>query len=182
MKTISFEVDDETYERLWGLKNDLHPESGKAVTHPEFLGLLLDRFEGQRRERPQALSGPKVRVNTPAGKVYVGINVDEHDDPFEVFITKGSSGGYTNAWAEALAKTISNALRAGVDPETIASDLMGIRGPEVAHDNGDPIYSIPDAVGVVLRRYLDGKLDPPQSVRADEDGTLAGPGPLTVTD
>lgn len=176
MKHLTFRVDEETYERFWRMKNDQHPEPGHAITHEDALDLLLDRFEGQRRERPAVLRGSKARVDTPDGRVYVGVNADATGRPFEVFITVGSSGGYTKSWAEALAKTTSNALRAGADPEVVAEDLMGIRGPSVSIDNGDDIYSIPDAVGVVLKRFLDGKLDPPQAVRDGDDG------PLTVHD
>jgi ribonucleoside-diphosphate reductase alpha chain len=60
-----------------------------------------------------------------------------------------------------LAKTISTALRSGVDPSEIASELQGIRSPKVAWDKGEQINSIPDAIGTAMRRYLDGEIDKP---------------------
>ncbi|MFB6093054.1 MAG: ribonucleoside-diphosphate reductase, adenosylcobalamin-dependent, partial [Haloquadratum sp.] len=71
----------------------------------------------------------------------------------------GNSGGFTASFTEALAKTISTALRSGVDPSEIASELQGIRSPKVAWDKGEQINSIPDAIGTAMRRYLDGEIE-----------------------
>ncbi|MEF8831522.1 MAG: ribonucleoside-diphosphate reductase, adenosylcobalamin-dependent, partial [Halobacteriales archaeon] len=93
---------------------------------------------------------------------YVNINEDpEADRPFELFANIGNSGGFTASFTEALAKTISTALRAGVDPHEIAEELQGIRSPKVAWDKGEQIQSIPDAIGTALRRYLDDEIDRP---------------------
>lgn len=126
--------------------------------------IVESRGEGGavRQERPKVLAGATQRISTGYGKVYVSINVDD-GEPFEVFLTTGESGGYTNAWAEALAKTISNALRSGTDPEVIADDLMGIRTDKKEIDNGDLVHSIPDAVGVALMRHVEGKEGGPQT-------------------
>ncbi|MEF8892351.1 MAG: ribonucleoside-diphosphate reductase, adenosylcobalamin-dependent, partial [Haloferacaceae archaeon] len=75
------------------------------------------------------------------------------------FANIGNSGGFTASFTEALAKTISTALRSGVDPREIADELRGIRSPKVAWDKGEQINSIPDAIGTALRRYLDGEVD-----------------------
>jgi ribonucleoside-diphosphate reductase alpha chain len=100
------------------------------------------------------------RIETGYGKLYVNINEDERGQPFELFATIGNSGGFTNSFTEALAKTVSTALRSGVDPGEIADELQGIRSPKVAWDKGEQIQSIPDAVGTAMRRYLDGDIDP----------------------
>ncbi|MFB6139192.1 MAG: ribonucleoside-diphosphate reductase, adenosylcobalamin-dependent, partial [Halosimplex sp.] len=92
--------------------------------------------------------------------LYVNINEDpEAERPFELFANIGNSGGFTASFTEALAKTISTALRAGVDPREIADELQGIRSPKVAWDKGEQIQSIPDAIGTALRRYLDDEID-----------------------
>lgn len=126
------------------------------------------------RERPPDLHGVTARIRTGWGKVYVHINEDEDGKPFEVFVTVGLSGGTYNRMAEALGKTISNSLRGARDPfvtlRAIGEDLEGIRSDRVADDNGDTIRSIPDAVGIAVLRYLDGKLDPPQPIRGDAKG------------
>lgn len=175
MKRLSFDVPDDLYDRLWDMKQAEHPDDDDAIDHAAALGVLLDRYEGKRRARPDVLAGATGRIAIPrrgrtAGKAYVNINVDERGDPFETFIVVGDSGGVVNSWSNALAKTISNALRAGVDGEIIADDLMGIRGPHTpADDNGDLVLSVPDGVGIVLRRFIEGKLggptEPPQAVR-----------------
>ena len=106
------------------------------------------------------LHGVTQRIDTGYGKLYVNINEDpETGDPFELFANIGNSGGFTASFTEALAKTISTALRSGVDPEEIASELQGIRSPKVAWDKGEQINSIPDAIGTAMRRYLDGEID-----------------------
>jgi ribonucleoside-diphosphate reductase alpha chain len=114
----------------------------------------------QKRPRPDVLHGVTQRIDTGYGKLYVNINEDpEADRPFELFANIGNSGGFTASFTEALAKTISTALRAGVDPEEIAEELRGIRSPKVAWDKGEQIQSIPDAIGTAMQRYLDGDVE-----------------------
>lgn len=120
----------------------------------------------QKTERPQALESETHRMETGYGKIYVEVTFKD-GRPFEVFITKGQSGGFVNSWCEALAKALSNALRYGADAEELADDLIGIRTDNLAEDNGDTIYSIPDAVGVALKRSAEEK--PAESVK-DDDG------------
>ena len=114
----------------------------------------------QKQARPDVLHGVTQRIDTGYGKLYVNINEDpEADRPFELFANIGNSGGFTASFTEALAKTISTALRAGVDPHEIADELQGIRSPKVAWDKGEQIQSIPDAIGTAMRRYLDGEVE-----------------------
>jgi len=113
----------------------------------------------KKRPRPDVLHGVTQRIDTGYGKLYVNINEDEDGRPFELFANIGNSGGFTASFTEALAKTISTALRSGVDPEEIADELQGIRSPKVAWDKGEQIQSIPDAVGTAMRRYLDGEIE-----------------------
>jgi ribonucleoside-diphosphate reductase alpha chain len=125
----------------------------------------------KKRSRPDVLHGVTQRIDTGYGKLYVNINEDpEAERPFELFANIGNSGGFTASFTEALAKTISTALRSGVDPSEIADELQGIRSPKVAWDKGEQIQSIPDAIGTALRRYLDGDVDKayPQQVTLEE--------------
>ncbi len=116
----------------------------------------------ERRKRPGVLYGVTPRVKTGYGHIYVTVNVDEDGRPFEVFNITGDSGGFTNSFVEALAKTISNALRSGVDPEVIANDLIGIRAPEVGFDGEyGQVQSLPDAVGKALKRVAIGEIPVP---------------------
>ncbi|MCU4718184.1 adenosylcobalamin-dependent ribonucleoside-diphosphate reductase [Halapricum hydrolyticum] len=113
----------------------------------------------QKRPRPDVLHGVTQRIDTGYGKLYVNINEDEQGRPFELFANIGNSGGFTASFTEALAKTISTALRSGVDPGEIADELQGIRSPKVAWDKGEQIQSIPDAIGTAMRRYLDNDIE-----------------------
>lgn len=108
-------------------------------------------------ERPDNVPSVTQRLETGTGKVYVTIAEDENEEMFEVFINTGSSGGFMNAWCNALGVTISMALRSGADPEKLADGLMGVRWDKVKEDNGDMILSIPDAVGVAMQRHIEGK-------------------------
>lgn len=144
---------------------DFTPESGQYAN---------------KRPRPDVLYGVTQRIDTGYGKLYVNINEDAEGRPFELFANIGNSGGFTASFTEALAKTISTALRSGVDPEEIASELQGIRSPKVAWDKGQQINSIPDAIGAALRRYLDGDIErayPKQQnlTEVEEPSELDGP-------
>lgn len=112
-----------------------------------------------KRPRPDVLHGVTQRIDTGYGKLYVNINEDDEGRPFELFANIGNSGGFTASFTESLAKTVSTALRSGVDPEEIADELQGIRSPKVAWDKGEQINSIPDAIGTAMRRYLDGEVE-----------------------
>jgi ribonucleoside-diphosphate reductase alpha chain len=148
----------------------------------EILGTVDNREEfAQKQDRPDVLHGVTQRIDTGYGKLYVNINEDpEADRPFELFANIGNSGGFTASFTEALAKTISTALRAGVDPWEIAEELQGIRSPKVAWDKGEQIQSIPDAIGTAMIRYLDGDVEraypQQQTLRETAEETERPPG------
>ena len=138
-----------------------HPEVRAALDeeYARVLAHLDGEVEpGRKRPRPDVLHGITQRIDTGYGKLYVNINEDADGHPFELFANIGNSGGFTASFTEALAKTISTALRSGVDPWEIATELQGIRSPKVAWDKGEQINSIPDAIGTAMRRYLDGDI------------------------
>ncbi|MGQ4555227.1 adenosylcobalamin-dependent ribonucleoside-diphosphate reductase [Halobellus sp. GM3] len=150
-------------EVFGGLDVFLDNEDVRAALDEE-VGRLLSVADGEtdlgkKRPRPDVLHGVTQRIDTGYGKLYVNINEDEHGQPFELFANIGNSGGFTASFTEALAKTVSTALRSGVDPSEIASELQGIRSPKVAWDKGEQINSIPDAIGTAMRRYLDGEIE-----------------------
>ncbi|WP_232686139.1 adenosylcobalamin-dependent ribonucleoside-diphosphate reductase [Halobacterium zhouii] len=165
-------------ETFGGIEGFLDSEEVQAAFGEDLRELFEhgeDAFEGgyaEKQSRPDLLHGVTQRVDTGYGKLYVTINEDpEAERPFELFANTGNSGGFTGSFTEALAKTISVALRSGVDPEEIADKLQGIRSPKVAWDKGEQVNSIPDAFGTALRRYLDGDVDRaayPQQKRLSE--------------
>ena len=152
-------------EVFGGIEAFVQSEEVKAVLDQQ-VAEILGTVDGDQPEfatkqtRPDVLHGVTQRIDTGYGKLYVNINEDPNADrPFELFANIGNSGGFTASFTEALAKTISTALRAGVDPGEIAEELQGIRSPKVAWDKGEQIQSIPDAIGTAMRRYLDGDVE-----------------------
>ncbi|MEF8937228.1 MAG: ribonucleoside-diphosphate reductase, adenosylcobalamin-dependent, partial [Halovenus sp.] len=152
-------------EVFGGIEGFLEHEAVQAALD-EQVEELLATADGEQTEfaekqsRPDVLHGITQRIDTGYGKLYVNINEDpKRERPFELFANIGNSGGFTASFTEALAKTISTALRSGVDPNEIADELQGIRSPKVAWDKGEQIQSIPDAIGTAMRRYLDGDIE-----------------------
>ncbi|EMA32713.1 adenosylcobalamin-dependent ribonucleoside-diphosphate reductase [Haloarcula japonica] len=168
-------------EVFGGIEGFLEDEAVQAAIDDSIQQVLGvadgDADYAEKQTRPDVLHGVTQRIDTGYGKLYVNINEDpEADRPFELFANIGNSGGFTASFTEALAKTISTALRSGVDPEEIADELQGIRSPKVAWDKGEQIQSIPDAIGTALRRYLDGDVDKayPDQTTLEETAEKAG--------
>jgi ribonucleoside-diphosphate reductase alpha chain len=154
---------DQITEVFGGLEGFLDNEEVREALNGEVERLLAaadgEVDLGKKRPRPDVLYGVTQRIDTGYGKLYVNINEDADGRPFELFANIGNSGGFTASFTEALAKTVSTALRSGVDPSEIASELQGIRSPKVAWDKGEQINSIPDAIGTAMRRYLDDEIE-----------------------
>jgi ribonucleoside-diphosphate reductase alpha chain len=164
----------ENIQEIFGdIEGFLDSEEVAAALETDVASLLdMEVDLGKKRPRPDVLHGVTQRIDTGYGKLYVNINEDpETGRPFELFANIGNSGGFTASFTEALAKTISTALRSGVDPEEIADELQGIRSPKVAWDKGEQINSIPDAIGTAMRRYLDGEVDKAYPDQATLDQT-----------
>jgi ribonucleoside-diphosphate reductase alpha chain len=171
----------EKIEEIFGdIEGFLDHEEVRAALESDPTELFSFDVEGdayaEKQTRPDLLHGVTQRIDTGYGKLYVTINEDtERERPFELFATIGNSGGFTASFTEALAKTISTALRSGVDPNEIAGELRGIRSPKVAWDKGEQVNSIPDAIGTALQRYLDDEIDKPypqqQSLNEVAEGT-----------
>lgn len=114
------------------------------------------------RERPQIISGTTQKINTGYGGMYVTVNEDEHG-MFEVFTQMGKSGGFTHSLTEAVSRLASLALRSGVGPHKVKSQLEGIRSPRIAWDNSEQVLSIPDGVAKAMERYMNGEANQVQS-------------------
>ena len=113
--------------------------AGRARRHPQ--------------DRPSSLPSVTDKIKTGFGNLYVTISYF-NDKPFEVFTSIGKSGYTTMADAEALGRLISLALRSGVDPKDVISQLKGIGGAEPVFTEGGLVQSIPDAIAKVLERHL----------------------------
>ncbi len=105
-------------------------------------------------DRPTDLYGITKRVITGQGKMYVTVNMSPEGRPFEVFATLGKGGRTHAAMAEGVTRLASLALRSGVDPQEVIKSLRGISSDQPAFDNGEVIFSGPDAIAVALERIL----------------------------
>jgi len=107
------------------------------------------------RKRPQSIRGVTERVRTGHGNMYVTINFDEADTPFELFGNLGKAGGCDSAQLEAISRLVSLALRSGIEPATVIEQLRGITCCP-AWDEGTLVRSGPDAVALALERHTVG--------------------------
>ncbi len=103
--------------------------------------------------RPDSLPSVTDKIKTGFGNLYVTISF-HNQKPFEVFASIGKSGYSTMADAEALGRLISTALRSGVEPEEVITQLKGIGGSEPIFTEGGLIQSIPDAIAKVLEKHF----------------------------
>ncbi len=107
------------------------------------------------RERPRQIHGITERVRTGHGNMYVTVNMDGDNRPFEVFGTMGKAGGCDAALLEAVSRLVSLALRAGIDTSEVTRQLRGITCCP-AWDDGTLVRSGPDAVAIVLDKLTEG--------------------------
>ncbi len=106
------------------------------------------------RKRPEKIIGTTYKIATGYGNLYVTINEDEKEEPFEVFTHIGKAGGFFSAKAEAISRLISLALRSGVDANEVVDQLKGIRGPQPLWDKDGIVLSLPDAIGQILEKHI----------------------------
>jgi len=126
-------------------------------------------FRFKERERPEVLIGKTYRVRTGYGNLFITINSDGDGNPFEVFAALGKSGGHFQEQTEAIARLISLALRANIDPLDVVGHLKGIRGPMITMTPKGTILSLPDAIGKILEEHISGVIDGiEEEVREDE--------------
>ncbi|MDE2688167.1 MAG: adenosylcobalamin-dependent ribonucleoside-diphosphate reductase [Chloroflexota bacterium] len=120
------------------------------------------------RERPTAVLGITERVRTGHGTMYVTVNFDNDNKPFELFTAIGKAGGSEPAHLEGLSRMVTLCLRSGIDPNAIIYHLSGITS-EPMWDNGVLIRSAEDGVAHVLKKHLNGPNNPGES-GAKSDG------------
>jgi ribonucleoside-diphosphate reductase alpha chain len=107
------------------------------------------------RPRPEVTRGRTLKMMTDLGNCYVTINEDEYGI-FEVFIYLGKSGSQTMAFTEAIGRLISLSVRSGVPISEIIKQLKGIKSSNpVRQENGEVIYSVPDAISKAIEKYLE---------------------------
>ena len=112
------------------------------------------------RPRPEVVMGTTTKVSTGCGNLYVTINTDENNTPFEVFTQMGKAGGCAASQLEAIGRLASLAFRSGVDVKVIIEQLRSIRCPSPSWEKGCRIFSCADAIArVIERRLVNDKLE-----------------------
>jgi ribonucleoside-diphosphate reductase alpha chain len=108
------------------------------------------------QRRPSVMFGLTYKTQTPLGDAFITLNNDEHDNPFEAFITIGKSGSDVAAMADALGRMISLILRIQSPVASrerirqIVAQLSGIGGVRTVGFGPKQVRSVPDAVAKVL--------------------------------
>lgn len=204
-KTINFpnEATEEdvrrAYELAWelGCKGITVYRSGSREAEVLTAGKESEETEGtetnghksttlvERSPRPRVMQGLTENVRTGQGNLYVTVNFDD-GRPFEVFCALGKAGSVESAHMEAIARLISMSLRSGVAPEQVVEHLRGITD-EPVWDGGTLVRSVPDAISLVLSKYIADKptMDAPtaqiglfpstESVGVGDEIKFAGP-------
>ena len=121
------------------------------------------------RKRPKVTRGITERVNTGCGYIYVTVNFDDQGIS-EVFSTLGKAGGCAAAQLEAISRLISLALRSGVEVDSVARHLRGLRCPSIAWEQGHAVMSCADAIASVLQKYAKDKSSDPDSECSEGEG------------
>ncbi len=109
------------------------------------------------RKRPSQVRGITEKVHTGHGNMYITINFDEANRPFEVFSNLGKAGGCDSAQLEAISRLVSLTLRSGIDPEAVIHQLRGITCCPSWNGGGEMVRSGPDAVALALSRNIESE-------------------------
>ncbi len=138
----------EAQERVNKLELQLeHARLAVAQSEKEKTALINRR---QKRKRPSLLRGTTRKMQSPLGDVFVTINEDEKDQPFEVFATLGKAGSVAMADTEAIGRLISLALRFGVPVHEVHSQLRGISSDRAVGFGANKVLSVPDAIAQAI--------------------------------
>lgn len=108
------------------------------------------------KQSPDVLPNVTIRVRTPDGTMFVSI-CEYNGNPTQVLVHIGKSGHSLQAWADALARMVSLALRSGVSVQKIITEISQITTDRRAFSNGISVYSGPDGVTHGLLQYLASK-------------------------
>ncbi len=110
----------------------------------------------QVEPRPKQLKGETVKIKVGCGNLYITINKHE-GKVFEVFAKLGKSGGCNACQLEALSRSISLGLRAGIELNEYCEHLENLKCLTPSLDEGNQISSCPDAIAQVLRNFIPKK-------------------------
>lgn len=96
-----------------------------------------------------------MKIECGCGRKYVTLNLDDENNPFEVFDKMGKPGGCANSNSEAIARLISWGLRSGASIQDAIKHLRGIQCNMIVHDGPT---SCADAIGIALAELLKSRM------------------------
>ena len=106
--------------------------------------------------RPNVLKGPTYKVKTGCGTIFITINEYENK-PYEIFVTKGRSGGCKSSQTEAIGRLASLALKTGASIESVRDQLKDIKCNNGLWNGNIYVNSCADAVAYSIDKYLQMK-------------------------
>jgi ribonucleoside-diphosphate reductase alpha chain len=136
----------EAFERTAKLEREM-ARLREALSQSEHQAAQIRR---QKRKRPDLLRGTTRKMSSPLGDVYVTINEDDANSPFEVFATLGKAGSVAMADVEAIGRLISLALRFGIPVNDVYAQLRGISSDRAIGFGSNKVLSVPDAIAQAL--------------------------------
>ncbi|MDR0786580.1 MAG: vitamin B12-dependent ribonucleotide reductase [Gemmatimonadota bacterium] len=137
--------------KVTGLEMDLAKALERAHTaETRAQAAEVQQVRRQKRRRPSTLRGTTRKMNSPLGDVYVTINEDEAQHPFEVFATLGKAGSIAMADTEAIGRLISLALRFGIPVTEVHQQLRGISSDRAVGFGQNKVLSVPDAIAQAI--------------------------------
>jgi len=133
-----------------------------------------------KTKRPDIVEGRTVKIKTSCGSMFVTVN-EINNLPIEVFARIGKVGGCGTSQLDAIARTISLALRHGIDVKDIIKQLINIRCNSVIGLGPDKVLSCADAIAQTLNnKYC--KEDINKSEIKSKNGCPECGGELTFTE
>lgn len=115
--------------------------------------------EALPRKRPQVINGQTIKMMTGCGALFVTINKDQDNKPFEVFCTIGKCGACATSMNETIGRLISLALRSNIPAEQVYQQLLGIRCNRPEGYGENKIFSCADAIAKSLKKCLELKVN-----------------------
>lgn len=97
-----------------------------------------------------------IKTHTPDGTLFTTI-VEELDAPRQVLLNIGKSGHSLQAWADALARVITLALRSGLTLNSIIAEISNISTERRSFSNGTTVRSGPEGLAHALLKYVSAK-------------------------
>ena len=110
----------------------------------------------EKHERPKVTTSYTVREPTGCGKLYITIGSD-NGEVIEVFAVLGKGGNCASAQNEAITRAITLGLKYGIPIQEYIDELIDIKCPCPAWDDGKLTTSCAVAMAKVLQGEIDGK-------------------------